>query len=166
MLKQKSKIFQNLSVSLHYHEAGNSSSSLINRKLQKISVLTGGKELSKPQTCTESPLSPLARKNAPLPAVLVRAFPEWPNSKHSNWNEHQHSPRKISLAFGMSPLQWLKTAFACLTIHHHTLQNSFQKHTHRELQISSSVANTQSLRSPRSCCPHPTRETRLDSTFQ
>lgn len=48
---------------------------------KKICVYKGGEELSKPQTCTELTL---ARKNAPLPAVLERAFPKWSSLETSS----------------------------------------------------------------------------------
>lgn len=88
------------------------------------------KSLSKTQTPNELPL---ASKNAPLPAVLVMAFPERQNLETAM----EFSPvflkeNKLVLWDEPSALAEDIIICICLTTQHHVLQNhDFQKYIHK-----------------------------------
>lgn len=108
-----------------HHEARNNSSRVINSKLQKNSVFTGvGKNSQNPKPVE----SPLAGKNTPLPAALVRAFPEWPNLKTQLWKWAPAFLRKNKLVLWDEPSAVVEDSICiCFTIHHHALQNQIPK---------------------------------------
>lgn len=79
---------------------------------------------------------PWLEKNAPLPAVLVMAFPE---------RQNHETAMEFSLVFlkenklvlwdrGLSALAEDVIVCICLTTHHHVLQNhDFQKYIHKRI---------------------------------
>lgn len=89
-----------------------------------------GKNSQKPQTCTELTL---ARKNAPLPAVLERAFPKQSNLETQQLKQAPAFLKKNKLVLWNKPSSAADDCVRiCLTRQHHILQNhGFQKYTHK-----------------------------------
>lgn len=113
---------------------------------------------------------PWLGKTPPLPAVLVKNFPECPNLETQQWKQAPAFLKKNKPVLWDEPSAVVQDSICIgFTIHHHALQNhGFQKYSHKgtAYQILSTVANTQSITNPRSRSPHSTREIRLDSTLQ